>query len=302
MSRHPSAEIVGYYRSHTRKSAGPDSSDQELVDHIFPGLSGLLLVIKPSGISTLTAGYYFFQNGRLETRPVGADFPFLVSIPGGTPPPSIAEEAPPANPPATEFRELVQQSLALAPEIPHQPDTVAPPPPRSPAHSSDDKPQTSPRRKKLQWEIVASGLMVAAALTLLWWQYRGASGEDDSAAASQSVPSHVANLGLAVHPGEGGWRITWDPKSAPAREALRGALDVTEDDSHERIPLTASEIRAGSTTYRPIGDDIAFRLDVVTRDNALASETYRVLLKPRETEAAATPPRKAVKAEPKRNS
>ena len=85
MARHPAAEIVGYYRSQTRSGPGLESSDQEIVDHIFPGLSGLVLLIKPSGVTTLTGGYFFFpQRPRLEMRPVGPTFPFLVSVPGGT--------------------------------------------------------------------------------------------------------------------------------------------------------------------------------------------------------------------------
>ena len=180
----------------------------------------------------------------------------------------------------------MQESLALTPESPVH--DVAPPAPRAES-APDGLPETSKRRSRLQWEIVAAGFMIAAALGLLWWQYHGTSGEEDSA-ISQAVPSRVASLGLAVQPGEGGWRITWDPNSTAARDSVRGALHVTEDDSHERIPLSATQIRAGTATYRPIGDDITFRLDLIAGDNTLATETYRVLLKPRETEAAAPAP------------
>jgi hypothetical protein len=303
MARHPAAEIVGYYRSHTRAGSGLDSSDQEIVDHIFPGLSGLVLLVKPSGITTLTAGYFFFQNGRLETRAVGPSFPFLVSVPGGTPPPVVPEPGVPApvapdpavaepssaHPRATGFRELMQESLASGSESPDKgvaPRHVVAGPVLAELPETSQPPEPNKRRKKLQWEIVAAGLMIMAALGLLWWQYHGTGGEEDSS-LSQAVPSHVASLGLAVQPGEGGWRITWDPNSQAARDAARGALHVTEDDSHERIPLSASQVRAGQTTYRPIGDDITFRLDLIGGDNALSTETYRVILRPREAEGAA---------------
>lgn len=310
ISRHSAAEVVGYYRSHTRPGPGLENSDQELVDRIFPGLSGLVLVIRPSGMSKLTGGYYFFQNGRLETRPVGPEFPFLVSVPGGVPPPTVAGPAepptpePPAKParePAarkereTEFRKVMQESLEFDP--PSSAERAAPVPPPA------DYREPARRRRKLQWEIVASGLMIAAALALLWWQYRGSSGEGDSA-ITQSVPSRVAALGLTVHPGEGGWRITWDPTTTAVRDSVRGALQVTEDESHERIPLSPEQVRAGVATYRPIGEDITFRLDLVEQDNSLSTETYRVILKPREPETAATPrparkQAEAPKAEPK---
>jgi TonB family protein len=276
-ARHPAAEIIGYYRSHTRKGSGPELSDQEIVDKVFPGLSGMLLLIKPSGISSLRGSYYFFQNGRLEMRPVGPDFPFLVTVPGGTPPAPQAEEP-----------------------------TLAAPVHEEPVVQHAEHHEVRRRRRSLQWEIIAAGLMIAAALALLWWQYRGASGEDEGTTA-QSAPSHVASLGLAVSPGEGGWRITWDPNSPAARSSVRGILNITEDSSHERIALNPSQIQNGATTYRPIGDDIAFRLDFIARDNSLATETYRVIVKPREEEASAprparepvVPPKVSPKAAPK---
>jgi hypothetical protein len=285
MSRQPAAEIIGFYRSHTRKSAGLDLSDQEIVDRIFPGLSGLVLLIRPSGVSTLDAGYFFFQNGRLEMRPVGPEFPFLVSLPGGTPPPAVPEPEPVAGhdhvATVPAFREMLQESLNRSPEPPREP---SPEPVRPARHTRAALAVAEPevkRRERLQWEIVAAGLMVAAALALLWWQYRGASGDEEAAAG----PSHVVSLGLAVHPDEGGWRITWDPKTAAARDSVRGALDVTDDQSHERIPLSSEQIRAGAANYRPSGDDLIFRLDLFAGDNSLASETYRVL-RPHEIEAA----------------
>jgi hypothetical protein len=286
IARYPAPEILGYYRSHTRKNTGLDSSDQAMVDRIFPGLSGLVLLIKPSGIR-FTAGYYFFQSGRLETRPVGPEFPFLVSVPGGTPPPG--------QPAVPAFAELVHESLDRIADPPH--DALAPVNKESEPVPLAARPESTRRRRSLQWEIVAAGLMIVAALALLWWQYHGASGEEASA-ASETGPSHVASLGLAVHPGEGGWRITWDGHSASALDSVRGVLNVAEDESRERIPLTPEQVRAGAVTYRPIGDDITFRLDLVTRDNTLATETYRVLMRPHETEAASPRVRPAQPAKP----
>ena len=195
--------------------------------------------------------------------------------------------------------DLMQQSLEFSSDAPEH-TVIAPPPAMEPARVAgrttfDQVPEVSKRRKSLQWEIVAAGLMIAAALALLWWQYHGASGEEE-AVAGQAARSRVASLGLTVSPGEGGWRITWDPASSAARDSVRGVLNINEEVSHERIPLNASQIRAGSATYRPAGDDITFRLDLIARDNSLATETYRVLIKPRE--AVAAPVRREPKTAP----
>ena len=265
LARCPPAEILGYYRSQTRPGFGMEASDREVVTRIFPGLSGLVLLIKPSSDYSLAGSYFFFQRGNLEMRRVGPEFPFTGSVPGGTPPP------PKPDPPKP-----IQESLELA-----SPRQAEEPRPIEPPESRD-------RRKSLQWEIGAAGLMIAAALALLWWQYHGDSAGED-AAASRPATARVASLGLAVQFGEGGWRITWDPNTPAARGAVRGALNVIEVDSHERIPLDARQIREGAATYRPIGDDIAFRLELSLPDNSLSIETYRVLVKPRET-AAVMPP------------
>ena len=280
MARHSTAEILGYYRSHTRPGFGLESSDRELAARLFPGFSGLVLLIKPASATRFTAGYFFFQRGNLEMRAVGREFAFVGNVPGGTPPPSVLEREPKPAP---------QPRKPDPPRPIQEPLELDAPPLR--AAESVETPDVSPpprQRKSLQWEIVAAALMIAVAIGLLWWQYRGDSVERDPTAHASGA--RVASLGLAVQPGEGGWRITWDPNTPAAIDSVRGALNVIETDSHERIPLDANQIRAGAATYRPVGDDITFRLDLVRTDNTLSTETYRVLLRPTQEQTAAPVP------------
>jgi hypothetical protein len=134
-SRHPAPEILGYYRSHTRPGYGLEPSDRELVARIFPGLSGLILLIKPVSALHLTGSYFFFQRGNLEMRRVGPEFPFVGSIPGGAPPPSIPDPDPPRP---------KQQSFELAPA----PRPAEPPP--AAFDPAPVEPETSRRHKSLQ--------------------------------------------------------------------------------------------------------------------------------------------------------
>jgi hypothetical protein len=285
MARHPASEILGYYRSHTRPGFGLESSDRELVARVFPGLSGLILLVKPLSPMNLTGSYFFFQRGNLEMRRVGPEFPFTGSVPGGTPPPAKLDPDPP-KPKQPSFELASDPSLAARAPVAYTTAPAANPRGDPPLRT---EPEIARRRKSLQWEIVAAGLMIAAALALLWWQYRGDSGEE-VVASSHTLANSVASLGLAVQPGEGGWRITWDPNTPSARNSVRGALNVTEEDSRERIPLNAQQIRAGNATYRPVGDDITFRLELLRPDNSVSSETYRVLLRTAETTPRTPPP------------
>jgi hypothetical protein len=296
MAKHPAAEILGYYRSHTRTGFGLEASDRELVSRILPGLSGLILLVKPTSALNRTGSYFFFQRGNLEMRRVGPEFPFAGSTPGGTPPPSVVEdEPPPPSPVKAPSPRPVQSSFELAPEAARP--TAGRTAKRESWLDAEPEPEPEPapdrerkRRKSLQWEIAAAGVMIAAALGLLWWQYRGDSAEED-AVTSRPAAARVVSLGLAVQPGEGGWRITWDPNTGAARGSVRGALNITESESHERIPLNADQIQAGVANYRPIGDDITFRLELTGPGNWLATETYRVLLKHPEIATAAPLPR-----------
>ena len=282
MTRHPAGEILGYYRSHTRTGFGVEASDRELVARVFPGLAGLILLIKPLSVMSLAGNYFFFERGSLEMRAVGREFPFTGTTPGGAPLSRPEREM--VRPAKTDPPKPIQASLELAPPSSDKKDESPP----SVEEFAPVEPPEAKQRRSLQWEIVAAGLMIAAALALLWWQYRGDNG-DNSAQGSHATASRVASLGLAVQPGEGGWRITWNPKSPAARDALRGVLNVAEVDSQERIPLDVQQIHDGAATYRPVGDDIEFRLELVRPDNTLATETYRVVMKPEET-ASAKPP------------
>ena len=321
MARHLPSEVLGYYRSHTRPGFGLESSDRETAARMFAGLSGLVLLIKPASAARLTASYYFFQRGNLEMRPVGREFPFVGNIPGGAPPPAAAEPEPEPTPilrrpepeptPVSRRPEPEPTPVSRRPEPEPTPISRRPEPPRpiqAPLELNDPRPAvTAPaetpenpppakERKSLQWEIVAAALMIAVAIGLLWWQYRGDSSDRDTVAHASA--SRVASLGLAVQPGAGGWRITWDPNSPAALDSIRGSLNVIEVDSHERIPLDVNQIRAGAATYRPSSDDITFRLDLVRSDNTLSTETYRVLLRPPEEEAKAPPALQAPKQAP----
>jgi hypothetical protein len=271
MNHFDASEILGYYRSNTRPDFAPQASDRETIERVFPGASGLLLLIKPSKTLDLTANYFFFERGRLQPMPMGPEFSFKGSL----------------------------QSLPSVPTIATRPAAEIPPPAPVPIQQASvsmaalsasmpaEEFKTGKRRKSLQWEVVAAGFMIAAALALLWWQYRGDKDEETAPTAKAPAAAQAASLGLAIQPGAGSWRVSWDPNSTAARQSEKGVLDITEAASHDRIPLSAAQIHSGSATYRPTADDVTFRLELFGSDNSVVSETYRVLLKPREEASAA---------------
>lgn len=270
--RDPS-EILGFYRSHTRQDFGPETSDRHMVEQFFPGRSGVVLLIKAAGAVRLTGQYFFFQNGRLDMQSGGRIFLFEGTTPGGIAP-HDQERSPIAPAP-----EVVEDDYA-----PERPAYRSEPDPEPEMEEEDYTPPTNyvPRRpytwrKRLQWEVLAAGVLVAAALGLLYWQYHGAEIDSDTVTTQQRQPVRVSSVGLSVHPGEGGWRITWDTNAAAVRTAFRGALQVTENESQERIPLSAAEIHGGVVTYRPTSDDVTFRIELTAPDGSESAESYRVV-------------------------
>ena len=280
LAKRPANSVLGYYRSHTRKEPGLDQSDREMVARLFAGKNGIVLLLKPSGM-LLTGEIYFFRNGRIDNIPAGPEFPFRGAIPGGILP---HESAPPA------------------PALPVQEPLVFPSPVAVPAPRLEALPEPAPPRprKNLHWEIFAAAVMIAAAFALLYWQYYGDAGGRITGLAQAPVPTRAASLGLSVRPGGGAWRVTWNADSPEVRTATGGALDVADDNSRARIPLSASEIRRGLATYRPNGSDVTFRLEIDSNRDILATETYRIFEK--EVVRPAPPPaapKKQVAEQPK---
>lgn len=82
-----------------------------------------------------------------------------------------------------------------------------------------------------------------------------------SETAQNRVPAG-RDLGLRV--GSQGDRLvlTWNRQSSPLLYAARGVLMIQDGSQHREVLLDASQLGDGSVSYKPISNDVSFRLEV----------------------------------------
>ncbi len=68
--------VLGFFRSHTRKSLSLDQNDLVLVRDYFAGLAAIFLLIKPFAAKPSTAGFFVAENGEIRMEESYCQFPF----------------------------------------------------------------------------------------------------------------------------------------------------------------------------------------------------------------------------------
>ena len=68
--------VLGFFRSHTRKSLSLDQSDLALIRDYFAGPATIFLLIKPFAAKPSTAGFFVWENGEIRMEESYCQFPF----------------------------------------------------------------------------------------------------------------------------------------------------------------------------------------------------------------------------------
>lgn len=229
-------EVVGFYRSHLREGLKLDEMDVRLFARRFGKMSDVALLVKPMPDGSTSAGFFFWDNGTIESRYSFHEFPFD---------------------PERLAKEVQEQSVAVAPPIsprfatqPVKPETPAMMP-ASPAIQ---------RGKGLSVLVVSAMLAIfIAGLSLGYlvseWHSR--------------TRRNALSLGLRVQQQGRDLRFTWE-KGAPVLRSgnARGVLTILDHGVPPRIlPLGPEElVTPGSITYFPRSGQVQFRLEVHAAD------------------------------------
>jgi TonB family protein len=80
---------------------------------------------------------------------------------------------------------------------------------------------------------------------------------------------------LSVEPSGQEWRVSWNPNATALHDARSVQLFVREGDDQNRIDLTPHDLAAGIYKYRPTGNDVTFRLEVVESAGRVSAESFR---------------------------
>ncbi len=315
--------VVGLYRSHTREGFQLDEPDFDLVRRYFSDPSDLILLIKPESASDISARFYVHDKDG-GARTAGEPFPFRGRIIGSTGgaeakaderPEEVHAESVSRERPRRLVPDFVPSPVVPSVGVPFvgtpsvgtlsvgtpsvgtpshaegHPVETGPPqflfPPRDRVLGEEEEEPPSMGERLKKWlPLVALMLLAGGAL---WWFSQPASHESPSAAAvSQNEPARP--LGLSVEPMGQEWRVSWNPSATALHDARSVQLFVREGDDQNRIDLTPHDLAAGIYKYRPTGNDVTFRLEVVENAGRVSAESFRFV---RSAAVAATAPKPA---------
>jgi len=268
--------VVGYYRSHIGSGLSLNETDLALAEAHFYDPADVFLLVKPSGDGSSTAGFFFWDNGRIDSEFTFLEFPFDArlltgarvkpSILGGT---EAAEFEPPVAAP----------QFAAPPSIEAEPLT----PPVQERRRAASRPPWL-------WYPLFTILMIALGAVgyqaLLKW-----AGPAASEAPASAVASDTPALALRVERKDNDLRVSWNRKASAVVQAKESALSIRDGDAQQQeLRLTPEQLRYGSVLYTPANSSVQFRMEVTAPDNSKTSESVLALTAPKAPAAASTRP------------
>jgi hypothetical protein len=284
--------VVGYYRSHIGIGLSLKESDLALAEAHFYDPADVFLLVKPSSDGSSTAGFFFWDNGRIDSEFTFLEFPFDArQLTGARVKPSLPVREPDAK--KVESPENQPQFDATQ-EVEGEPEA---PPLRE---------RRATHKPPWLWYPLFTVLMIALGAVgyqaLLKWS-GPASGEANVATAASDTPA----LALRVERKDSDLRVSWNRKATALNQAKEAALSIRDGDAQQQeLRLTLEQLRYGSVLYTPANASVQFRLEVTAADNTKTSESVLALTAPKAGAIAIgkpdTPPRPTPADQPTGNS
>lgn len=250
--------VVGYYRSHKRDDLYLSSEDINLIQKYFPQPDQVFLLVKTLSSRACTAGFFFWEDGYIQTEFTYLEVPFgpVQSFPIAEPPtPAAARVDDRLAPPA---KDLSQTALPIA-----QPLSLSKPVRRHPARG---------------W-LVRALTVTTAAITvtfagLNFWRSRPSQPQEGAGTSS------IASLGLGLHVQrqQGSLQLTWNPTSKELIGAEQAVLYINEGSNERALRLDPGQLRGGAMSFDPNGDDIELRFQVYRGGKLGAAEKVHLLI------------------------
>ncbi len=248
---------VGYYRSHTRDGLSVTPEDTSLLKKYLPPPKSVALLIKPYATKVSVAGFFFWEDGSMQTESTYLEFPFRRKELGGgaagverltsarttepldsaRPEPGLVNPVEDGNPEATG------ETLSVA----AKPGSFA--------------------RKGWVW-IPLSFIFLFLGVLL---GFQAALSLQKKPAGDSGLDPYVLSLSVAKS-GES-LNIRWDRQALAIRGAQRGVLVISDGAYQKQLDLDPSQLRIGSVIYRRVGAKVGLRLEVFTRERTSVIET-----------------------------
>ncbi len=250
--------VVGYYRSHIGDGLSLSQEDVSLAQKYFYDPANVFLVIKPVADGSASAGFFFWDQGRIDSEFTFLEFPFEArQLTGARVKPSPMNYATPAAQDAETSDEnpsfdVAELSRTTEPERPEA---------------------RAARGPRWMWYPLFATLMIALGAVsyqaYLKW-----------APAQPAVPviSDAPALALQVERHGSDLRVRWNRYSKAVRQATAAVLAIRDGDlQQQELRLEHEQLLNGSVLYTPANTTVQFRLEITAPDSTKMSETVLAL-------------------------
>ncbi len=230
-------EPAGWYHSHTRSEIGLSAEDMDIHNRYFPEPWQIALVLKPSSLDPMRAGFFFRgADGMVAAEKSAKEF--IVA-------PSSAVPVHPKSETGSGAAAAAQP--ALEPVIAEVPEPEVAPP------EFLDRPPV-PRFRPRLWILLVALLAAAAGGTA--WRMR-------SARMPKPAPAPMG-LAVTVSDNAGTLSIEWDTGAEDVRQARSGSLAIVDGGVRVETPLTPAHILNGRFDYGRQTGQVSVRLSLTT--------------------------------------
>lgn len=143
-----------------------------------------------------------------------------------------------------------------------------------------ETPRTPARENRLKavWLFAAVFLMAASAtFAVAYLRARRSMVVASVPHIIQEVPVRNARLGMRAQAQGNDLLLSWNSNSPASQSASDGLLRIDDGPEHRQLALDRREITNASIVYRPISDDVVFRLELRGTDGVRAAESLEVV-------------------------
>ena len=255
--------VVGYYRSQIGGNLSLSEHDLSIAQAYFYDPASVFMLIKPSSDGTSSAGFFFWDNGHIDSEFTFLEFPFDARLLTGA-----RVKPSPLSSSRPEEADAPDDQLA-----PADPDPYAQPVILQEPQAAEEKRHSSTLR--WLWYPLFAALMIAVGALgypayLQWLAAR--------TPAPAPLVSDVPALTLQVERRGNDLRVSWNRNAPAVHRAREAVLSIRDGDAQlQDLRLELDQLHNGSVLYTPANSTVQFRLEVTGDDGKKLSETVLAL-------------------------
>jgi hypothetical protein len=258
-------KLVGYYRSHTRDGLGLSDEDIQLIERYLGDASQIALLIRPYATRTSIGAFFFQENGGFRRESSYQEFPFKRRDLGGGASPIVRNfTSDPAtvdsigdDPSGPDLREWVKARGGEGRG--------------STARAERPRPQaaSTPAQFRSKWVWIPLSFVFLVVGVVVGFQSAMMLNRGDLTKSAASA----LTLGLSASSESGKVVVRWDRNAIAIQNASSGTLRILDGDFSKMVNLDTRQLQNGSVIYMSAENRVGFRLEILTQQKTMISES-----------------------------